>query len=43
MAGAFLNCGNPQLEKAGRKWGIEHGYKIITLNSGEIEEKVADK
>ncbi|MBW2637197.1 MAG: HEAT repeat domain-containing protein, partial [Deltaproteobacteria bacterium] len=28
MAEAYLNCGNPELEEAARKWAEKRGYKI---------------
>jgi HEAT repeat protein len=34
MAEDYLNCGNTQLEEAGRQWAKEHGYTIISGGGG---------
>ena len=31
MAEDYLNCGNPKLEEAARKWAYKHGYKVVPL------------
>ncbi|MHB8959445.1 MAG: HEAT repeat domain-containing protein [Candidatus Limnocylindrales bacterium] len=38
MAVAYLNCGNPTLEKAARTWADDHGYKVVTQQGSREEQ-----
>jgi len=35
MAEDFLNCGNSQLDKAGREWASRYGYSIFSYSSNK--------
>ncbi len=39
MAVDYVNCGNPKLAKAGRSWGSDHGFFVLSLPTTESRMK----